>query len=229
MIWNTLKQHLGLASKPIADSAEFYNEYLKSFTNYDAKKPIYDQSFVVLDTETTGLDMAKDKILSIGAVRVRQQSIDIADSLSIIIGHEGKQEENAAIIHGLVNTAKQGISSFAAIKLFFDFVGSDVIVGHHVAFDVNMIRKLSSEYGGGALKNATLDTSYLAKRLDNPTDPHSLERKAYTLDKLCDRFSILPKARHTADGDAIITALIFLKLLDRFEKKGIQRLGQLVK
>lgn len=40
---------------------------------------------------------------------------------------------------------------------------------------------------------------------------------------------IIPKARHTADGEALITALVFLKLLDRFERKGTRRVGQLVK
>lgn len=228
MIWNTIKQHLGLANNQEKDYAEFYSTYLKGFTKHDAQKPIYDQSFVVFDTETTGLDITKNKILSIGAVRVRQQSIDIADSLSIIISHEGTQDESAAVVHGLVKTTEQGISSTAAIKLFFDFVGSDIIVGHHVAFDKQMIQKLSIECGGGSLKNASLDTSYLAKRLDNPSEPQSLDRKEYTLDKLCEKFSVLPKARHTADGDALITALVFMKLMDRFEKKGVKKLKELI-
>lgn len=229
MIWNTIKQHLGLANKQNNDQPVFYSTYLNRFTNHDAQKPIFDQTFCVFDTETTGLDMAKDKILSIGAVRVCQQSMDIADSLSIVIGHEGEQDESAAVIHGLVRTAEQGITPEKAVSLFYEFVGSDIMVGHHVAFDIHMIHKLSSACGGGPLKNVTLDTAFLAKRLDHPTDPHSLDRKEYTLDKLCERFSVLPKARHTADGDALITAFLFLKLLDRFERKGIRRVGQLVK
>jgi DNA polymerase-3 subunit epsilon len=229
MIWNAIKQLLGLANKDYTDYPEFYSAYLNNFSKHDAQKPIYDQSFCVFDTETTGLDIAKDKILSIGAVRVCRQSMDVADSLSIIIGHEGAQDESAAMIHGLVKTAEQGITPEKAVSLFYEFVGSDIIVGHHVAFDVNMIHKLSRECGGGPLKNATLDTSFLAKRLDHPTDPHSLDRKEYTLDKLCERFSVLPKARHTADGDALITALVFLKLLNRFNQKGVKRVGQLVK
>jgi DNA polymerase III subunit epsilon len=228
MIWNTIKHHLGLASRRNTEYPEFYRTYLNNFTKHDAQIPIYDQSFCVFDTETTGLDMAKDKILSIGAVRVCQQSMDIADSLSIIISHDGEQDASAVVIHGLVKTAEQGITPEKAVSLFYQFVGSDIIVGHHVAFDLNMVHKLSHACSGGPLKNVTLDTAFLAKRLDHPTDPHSLDRKEYTLDKLCERFSVLPKARHTADGDALITALLFLKLLDRLHRKGIRKVRQLV-
>ena len=158
MIWEKIKQRLGLASPANHYNADFYESYLNAFEKHDPSTLINDQSFVIFDTETTGLDPAKDHILSIGAVRVCHQSINISDSLSIIIMHDGIQNSNAAVIH-----------------------------------------------------------------------PDSLDRKEYTLDKLCQRYHVVPKARHTADGDAFITALIFLKLLHRLHQKGIRIVSQLIR
>jgi DNA polymerase-3 subunit epsilon len=229
MIWKKIKQTLGLGGKVDHYDADFYKNYLKAFEKHDPSTLINNQSFVVFDTETTGLDPAKDHILSIGAVRVCHQCINISDSLSIIIMHDGIQNPKAAVIHGLVNTKDFGITPAEAIQKFMQFIGSDILVGHHVAFDRVMINNLSISCGGGSLKNPTLDTSFLARRLDKPTDPDSLDRKDYALDKLCQRYHVVPKARHTADGDALITGLILLKLLHRLHQKGIRTVNQLMR
>ena len=229
MIWDKLKKIVNFGNSDHKTYATFYDEYLKIFHKSDAKTPIHQQSFVVLDTETTGLDLLKDNILSIGAVRVIHNSIDIADSLSIVVKNEQIQTQDAVAIHGLVQTELKGQSPQDALVAFFDFVGADIIVGHHIAFDIAMLNKLSKNYGGDVLRNSVLDTSYLARRLDHATDPNSLDRKDYTLDKLCTRFKVIPKARHTADGDAYITAIIFMKLLQRLAVKGVVNIGQLVK
>ncbi|HMR87557.1 MAG TPA: 3'-5' exonuclease [Saprospiraceae bacterium] len=229
MMWQKLKNILHFDTSEKKVYADFYKSYLQQFQKLDTKKHVYQQSFVILDTETTGLDLEHDNILSIGAVRVINNTIDIADSLSIIVKNEQTQTQNAVAIHGLVQTELKGLSPQDALFAFFDFVGSDIIVGHHIDFDIAMLHKLSKNNGGDVLKNNTLDTSYLARRLDHPTDPHSLDRKEYTLDKLCTRFKVIPKARHTADGDAYITAIIFMKLLQKLSLKGVSTVGLLMK
>jgi DNA polymerase-3 subunit epsilon len=229
MIWKKLKNILNFDTSDKEVYADFYNSYLQQFQKLDTKKQIHQQSFVVLDTETTGLDLVKDNILSIGAMRIINNTIDIAESLSIIVKNEQIQTQNAVAIHGLVQTELKGQSPEDALVTFFDFVGSDIIVGHHIDFDIAMLHKLSKNHGGDVLKNNVLDTSYLARRLDHTSDPHSLDRKEYTLDKLCVRFNVVPKARHTADGDAYITAIIFMKLLQKLSLKGVTNIGQLMK
>jgi len=229
MIWKKLKNIVTFGTSDTKVYATFYNEYLKQFQNLDTKIPIQQQSFVVLDTETTGLDINQDNILSIGAVKIIHNTIDIADSLSIIVKNGQTQTQEAVKIHGLVQTGVKGQTPQDALAAFFHFVGSDIIVGHHISFDIAMLNKLSKSHDGDVLKNCTLDTSYLARRLDHATDPASLDRKEYTLDKLCSRFKVIPKARHTADGDAYITAIIFMKLLHRLSLKGVLTTGQLLK
>ncbi|MBK8625992.1 MAG: 3'-5' exonuclease [Saprospiraceae bacterium] len=229
MIWQKLKNILHFDTSDKNVYADFYKTYLQQFQKLDTKKQIHQQSFVVLDTETTGLDLVKDNILSIGAVRIINNSMDITDSLSIIVKNEQTQTQNAVAIHGLVQTELKGQSPQDALVAFFDFVGSDIIVGHHIDFDIAMLHKLSKNRGGDVLKNKILDTSYLARRLDHASDPHSLDRKEYTLDKLCTRFNVVPKARHTADGDAYITAIVFMKLVNLLSQKGVNKICDLLK
>jgi len=229
MMWQKLKSIILFKAKNTEQYDNFYEIYLQQFNKVDAKKFIHNQSFVVLDTETTGLNIIHDNILSIGAVRIVNNNMDISDSLSIIVKNDQMQSHDAVKIHGLVNTEIKGQSPQDVLDTFFQYVGSDIIVGHHIGFDIAMLNKLSKNHGGDVLKNSTLDTSYLARRLDHPTDPDSLDRKDYTLDKLCTRFNVLPKARHTADGDAYITAIIFMKLLQKLSLKGITTIGELLK
>lgn len=228
-MWIKLKQILGITSSDTQKYADFYRLYLDVFTKTDNRKPIHQQSFVVLDTETTGLDLSRDNILSIGAVRISNNVIDIAKSLSIIVRNRQLQTQEAVAIHGLVQTDIKGQSEAESIAALFRFIGSDIIVGHYIAFDIAMLNKLSKNNGGGDLKNNLLDTSYLARRLDHSTDPDSLDRKDYTLDKLCARFKVIPKARHTADGDAYITAIIFMKLMHKLYNKGVKTVGELLR
>lgn len=228
-MWSKLKQIIGKTTSDTKTYADFYLQYLEAYYKPDLKKSIHEQSFVVLDTETTGLDLGQDNILSIGAVRIINNTIDISDSLSIIVKNQQFQTQNAVAIHGLVQTDIKGQSEAESIAALFKFVGSDIIVGHHIAFDIAMLNKLSRKNGGGDLKNNLLDTSYLARRLDHTTDPDSLDRKEYTLDKLCSRFKVIPKARHTADGDAFITAIVFMKLIQKLYIKGVTSTGQLVR
>ena len=187
-MWSKLKQIIGKTTSDTKTYADFYLQYLEAYYKPDLKKSIHEQSFVILDTETTGLDLGQDNILSIGAVRIINNTIDISDSLSIIVKNQQLQTQNAVAIHGLVQTDIKGQSEAESIAALFKFVGSDIIVGHHIAFDIAMLNKLSRKNGGGDLKNNLLDTSYLARRLDHTTDPDSLDRKEYTLDKLCSRF-----------------------------------------
>jgi DNA polymerase-3 subunit epsilon len=228
-MWSKLKQIIGKTTSDTKTYADFYLQYLEAYYKPDLKKSIHEQSFVILDTETTGLDLGQDNILSIGAVRIINNTIDISDSLSIIVKNQQLQTQNAVAIHGLIQTDIKGQSEPESIAALFKFVGSDIIVGHHIAFDIAMLNKLSRKNGGGDLKNNLLDTSYLARRLDHTTDPDSLDRKEYTLDKLCSRFKVIPKARHTADGDAFITAIVFMKLIQKLYIKGVTSTGQLVR
>lgn len=88
-----------------------------------------------------------------------------------------------------------------------------------------MIQRLA----GQKLSNPTLDTHALAIRLDHGFHAERHEKGGYGLDQLCQRFNLPQADRHTAGGDAYLTALLLCKLLYRLQKKGVKTLADLLR
>lgn len=184
--------------------------------------------FVVLDTETTGLDIKKDTVLSIGAIAVEHQEIIIKESLELIVYNEDKIENDAILIHGILPTdSKEGIQAKEALETFIDFLGNSVIVAHHTGFDMAMLNKsIRAFYPSFNLYNYDLDTAQMAMKIDNVSPGKQvIDKRKYTLDALCSRYDIEVVERHTAWGDAYSTALLFLKLVHILEERGINKLS----
>ena len=166
----------------------YFLAYQESFLN--AKKlPIKETRFVVYDTETTGFSR-KDRVLSIGAVSLIDNIINVNDAFEVYVKQKLFRAETVPI-HGILKGGEiKKITELAALKLFLKYIGNAVLVGHHVNFDVEMMNEILRR------------------------------NKHYTLDNLCDELNISKSDRHTATGDAYITAIAFLKILSRLNKKG---------
>jgi DNA polymerase-3 subunit epsilon len=184
--------------------------------------------FVVLDTETTGFDYEKDRILCIGAIVLQDSRIPLSESLEIFIQQE-HYNQSTAQIHGILRASVlDRPNELAALQQFVDYLGDSIIVAHHTLFDVTMINRALERNGLPIVKNKTLDTGVLYKKtlLHSPL----LERKDnYSLDDLADKFDISKKDRHTAMGDAYITAIAFLKILNKLKDKKGFSIQQLLK
>jgi DNA polymerase-3 subunit epsilon len=184
--------------------------------------------FVVLDTETTGFDYENDRILCIGAIVLQNYRIPIQEGLEIYIQQE-HYNKTTAQIHGILRASVLDCpNELEALQQFLHFVGESIIVAHHTFFDISMINKALERNGLPKLKNKTLDTAMLYKKT-LLYSPLLVRKETYTLDELADKFDISKKDRHTAMGDAYITAIAFLKILNKLkEKKGFS-LQQLFK
>ncbi|MHA7129633.1 3'-5' exonuclease [Algoriphagus namhaensis] len=185
--------------------------------------------FVVFDTETTGLNPKEDYILSFGAVKIQERKILIKSAIEWY-PDSPKAGHQTAAIHGLLSKEETlGIRQFVEQVLMY--FGSSILVGHHVGFDLQMLHKASKAYGLPRLVNPTLDTMNLAIRLDYGPSPDRqlVPMKEYGLDSLCVRFGIATEDRHTASGDAFLTAQLLLKLLKLAEQKGIRSFADLVR
>lgn len=185
---------------------EFWQNYSQQFQNQKTL-PLEEVRFVVFDTETTGLDPQADRILSIGAVSVRGNRIDVSEVFERFLIQEKFNTETVEI-HGILKTGEQQkITEEHAIEEFLGYLGNAIIVAHHAAFDVSMVNQALKRIKLPRLKNRVLDTGILYKKLNNVADQH------YGLDFLCEAFKVPKHDRHTATGDAFITAQVFLKLL----------------
>jgi DNA polymerase-3 subunit epsilon len=213
-----------------AVAPDFWRAYEASFHHRpERKQPIEAVSFVVFDTETTGLDTRKDRILSIGAVRIEQWAIDLSASFERLVNQERRNGGRESIpIHGILPVERpEGLNEEQAVQAFLGYIGNSVLVGHHVLFDISMINEALRRMGLGKLKNRYLDTARLALRLQR--GPYQRRDPYPGLDQLCDRYGILPEDRHTAAGDAFLTALVFLKMLGQLKGRGVRNLGDLLR
>lgn len=195
---------------------------------FDENITIEETRFVVLDTETTGFDYDNDRILCIGALVLQNGIISIQDSFEVYI-EQDHYDKSTAQIHGILKAfVIQRPSELEALQQFLAFLRDSVIIAHHTVFDVTMINKALERNGLPELTNPRLDTAILYKK--TLIKSHLFERKDhYTLDDLADKFDISKKDRHTALGDAYITAIAFLKIVSKLKEKKEINLNALFK
>lgn len=181
---------------------EFWKLYLSKF---DKKS----KRFVVLSTETSGLSLEKDVILSIGAFSVINNSIIIADSFETILAQYKFFHDNGISNEFTLETKMKKLGEPEAIQAFVEFIGNAVLVGHHIDFDVEMINAALERLGCGRLKNEALDIDVMYRKL---TD---INNKQFSLEELCNIYKIPKSDRNSSTEDAYKIALLFLKLKSR--------------
>lgn len=213
---------LGLeSSNPSDDPA--WQEYAAYFeSKFNKRKLIRDQRFVVLDTETTGLDFRKDQILSIGAIGIRDYEMSIADRFEFYLNQEDYSPGESIKVHGILSSrSKKGIPEKEMLVQFLSYCRDGIIVGHHIGFDLAILNEAMKRHFGAPLKNKVVDTGLLAQRLESIQPVYPIDRSRYSLDALCQQFHIAVKKRHTASGDAFITGILYEIIGSAGKKKGV--------
>ncbi|SFF03284.1 3'-5' exonuclease [Flavobacterium xueshanense] len=181
---------------------EFWKTYVSKFDKKSSR-------FVILSTETSGLNPDKDVILSIGSFAIIDNSIVIGDSFETVLLQYKFFHDNGLSNEFLVESKMKKLGEPDAIKLFIEFLGNSVLVGHHIDFDVEMINAALERLGCGRLKNEALDVDVMHRKLNDVND------KQFSLDELCATYKITKSDRNSSSEDAYKTALLFLKLKSR--------------
>jgi DNA polymerase-3 subunit epsilon len=183
--------------------------------------------FVVLDSETTGLNFRVDRLVTIGAIAVQNGEILLDDAFGALIRVD--ENTSSVTVHGVTRDgSRAGVDEAEALEGFLDYLGDGVIVGHHIDHDIGTFDAAYERQWGFRMANRSLDTMDLTLHLEK--DGAFAGRPAirrFTLDALCDMFGVIPHDRHTATGDAFITAQIFLRLVRLASRHGRSTLGRL--
>jgi len=205
----------------------FIARYRNCFeTTWSDDTPVDQVRFVVLDCETTGLNPVTDRIITIGAVAVQDGEILLEDSFEALL----KLSRNTAsvTVHGVTrDESRAGIEEPQALEMFLEYLKDGVIVGHHIGHDIASLDAGYERHWGFNLSNRWLDTVYLGQHLQNAGAFSNLSPISdWTLDALCGLFGIEPHDRHTAAGDAFLTAQALLRLRVLAKRNGRDRLGR---
>ena len=180
---------------------DFYKEYLSKF---DKKS----ERFVVLSIETTGLNTETDQIISVGAIAVSDNKIVVNDSVVIpFLIHTKINFDNPREIEYEKKLSESIIPQ--ALQKFLSFIDNAVLVGHRVAFDVNILNEYLEKAKCGKLKNEAIDIEVMYKKLEDITD------KDFSLDDLLAKFKVEKNEKYSASEDAFSIAVLFLKLKSR--------------
>lgn len=196
-----------------------------------SKTPLRSQRFVVLDTEATGLDYKKDKIISIGAISLQDGMISIEDSFETLIRQIETGDKESIPVHGILKRDLEwAAQEEAALLCFLSYINNSILVAHHADFDKNIINHALQKRFGLALLNPFLDTEQFARRLEKGPFEDSFHNPGdYSLDSLCERYDIELNDRHTSAGDAFLTAKLLQVLLYNARKKRFKNVGDVLK
>jgi DNA polymerase-3 subunit epsilon len=181
--------------------------------------PLGELAYTVFDLETTGLDPAGgDRIVSIGAVRIVNTRLLRHETFDRIVDPERPIPPESAAVHGITSETVRGAATIVEILPDFAlFAGETVLVGHNVAFDLRFLQQ-ALPGARGLLDLPVLDTLLLAELAFGEAERHTLEW-------LGDTLGIDVTGRHTALGDALVTADVFLGLVPLLAAKGWRTLG----
>lgn len=181
---------------------DFWKEYLTKFET----KP---NRFVVVSTETSGLNPNKDVILSLGAFSVIDNSIVIKDNFESVLLQYKYLQDNGLSNEFIIESKMMKMQEPDALEAFVNFIGNSILVGHHVNFDVEMLNASLERLDCGRLKNEALDVDVMYRKLMDIND------KQFSLDELCEIYKIPKSDRNSSAEDAYKIALLFLKLKSR--------------
>jgi len=193
------------------------------------ERSLREQRWVVLDLETTGLNMSKDRVLSIGAVVIEDGAIDFRQQFERTLQCRELKLSPSVLIHGLgPNAIAAGSDPAEALLELLEFIGDSPVLAFHAPFDQHMLGRALKEHLGHKLQHVFLDVADIAPLLC----PQAQIREA-GLDEWIEWFRLEVFERHNASADALATAELALILFSRARAQQIysplnlqQRLSQ---
>ena len=172
------------------------------------RTPLAQARWVSIDCETSGLDPARERLLSVGAVAVSAGRIELSSAFHSLVKQEAASAAPNILIHGIGGDAQRaGLPLGQVVEKLADFVGDAVPVGFHAPFDEEVLRR-----HGFRARQRWVDLAALAPALFPA-------RKAKVLDEWLAEFAIPAHQRHDALGDAFSTAQLLLVALAEAQRQ----------
>jgi DNA polymerase-3 subunit epsilon len=185
--------------------------------------------YVVVDVESSGLDVHHDRLIAIGAVAVVGSAIVLADSFYAVLRQDTASSDDNILVHGIGGSAQTGAGDpCEALLGFLEYAGKAPLVGFHSPFDEIMIRRAIRRYLGESFRRSWVDLAWLAPALVPAPVGNGRGRRPKGLDDWMRAFGIVNISRHHAFADALATAQLLQVLLHRAGAQAPQTTRQLI-
>jgi DNA polymerase-3 subunit epsilon len=179
------------------------------------------ERWVVLDVETSGMNVAADALISIGAVAMVGGRVLPGDSLEFVVRQTQTSSRENILVHGVGRAAQlAGVDPAQAVERFLDYIGRAPLIAFHAPFDRGFLARAIKTYVNTPFDNPWLDLAELAPAVDP-------KARLKSLDEWLGRYAIPVSARHSAAADAFATALLAARLLPEAARQGARSFTQL--
>lgn len=199
------------------------HKYLKSKLSNEDFEFLFEEAnpneFVSFDCETTGLNIVKDEILSIGAVKIMDNKIELSHSFERFVTPLKPITQESIKIHYIRPCdMEHSIDPKIAIEEFLHFIGNKTLIGYYIKFDIAMINRYAKKYIGTTIPNKSIELSTMYyKRYQKQSSHEFVDLKFDTIMK---KLNLPRLGQHDALNDAIMSATMYLKLKNMPEYKG---------
>lgn len=181
---------------------DFWKAYLDKFETKSNR-------YVILSTETTGLNPKKDVILSFGALGVINDTIKIGDNFEVVILQYKYLHDNGLSNEFLIESKLPKLAEYNAIQNLVEYMGNSILVGHRIHFDIELINEALEKMDCGKLKNEALDIEIMHQKLMD------ISNKSFSIEDLVKQYKLPLSEKNSASDDAYAIGLLFLKLKSR--------------
>ncbi len=165
-------------------------------------------SFVAIDIETTGLSPENNKIIEVGALKIRDGKV--VDTLSVLIDPEVSLPYQIVELTGITDSMLSGKETFSeASKNIYEFIKDEPLLGHNIRFDYSFLKHHLAN-SGYTIDNKLIDTLRIAKGL-HP------EMASRSLSNMCIKYNLVNEAAHRAYEDARVTMALYFAMCDQIE------------
>jgi len=166
--------------------------------------PVNEERWVMLDVESSGLDMQRDRLLAIAAIALRVDwssktlSIALGDSFEVVLRQDQVSTKDNILLHGIgAQQQRDGMETAQALRAFAHFAASSPLLAFHAAFDRTMIGRYARQHLGADLPNPWLDLHHLCAVTHENV-------RARALDGWTSHFGIACAVHHQAAADTLV-------------------------